>query len=279
MSFKTIVTVIRGEGDGNRILDAIAPMVQREDSHLIGVHAETTALAYMPAIGAEAVTYDEAIIEANRQRMASLKKWFSEKCNRDMVSNEWRGFENFMGDSAVSAVPIAFAADLIVTQQTDPDNPSDIGEDLEALLFETGRPVLLVPYTTDGPLEFRRVLIAWKDSREAARAVFDSIPFLKAADDVEVLVVNPHDTAEHSGMMTASDIASALDRHGIKVSINNQTSAEIPIASTVENRLAESDTDLLVMGAYSRMRLAERIFGGVTQTIIRSMTTATLFSR
>jgi nucleotide-binding universal stress UspA family protein len=276
---KTIVTVIRGEKDGNRVLNAISGIVAAEQSHLIGIHAETSALAFMPAIGAEAVTYDEAIIAANRQRMQQLKKWFAERCERESISAEWRGFENFMGDSAVSAVPVGFAADLIVVQQTDPDDPSDIADDLEALLFETGRPVIIIPYTNTAPVQFKRVVVAWKDSREAARAVFDALPILKAADDVEILVIDPADTAEHSGVLAAADIAAALSRHGVQVHIENQTSGSIPVSAAIENRLGEVGADLLVMGAYSRPRWTERLFGGTTRTVLSSMTCPTLLSR
>jgi nucleotide-binding universal stress UspA family protein len=279
MSLKTIVTVIRGEKDGNRVLNAISEIVTSEQSHLIGIHAETSALAFMPAIGAEAVTYDEAILASNRQRMQQLRKWFLDRCEHDSVSTEWRGFENFMGDSAVSAVPVGFAADLIVVQQTDPDDPSDIADDLEALLFETGRPVLIIPYTSSSPLKFKRVVIAWKDSREAARAVFDALPILKKADDVEILVVDPADTPEHSGVLAAADIAAALSRHGVRVHIENQASGSIPVSAVIENRLGEVSADLLVMGAYSRSRWTERLFGGVTRTVLTSMTCATLLSR
>jgi len=278
MHYKTILTVVRSEEDGNRVLTAITPFVTANNAHVIAVHAETSALAYMPVAGIGAAAYDEAIIEANRERMKELERWFSDYCKKEGISHEFRGFENFMGDSAVSAISSAFAADLIVTQQSDPSTPGDSANDLETLLFETGRPVLLIPYVSTEQLEFKKVVIAWKDSKEAARTVFDALPILANADQVEILVIDAEDDAEKSGMMNAAEIAAALDRHGIKVEIRNEQSGSIPVSAAIENRLSDFGADLLVMGAYSRPRIAERIFGGVTNTIMQTMTTPTFLS-
>lgn len=278
MHYKTIVTVIRGEEDGNRVMSAITPFVTANNAHVIAVHAETSALAYMPVAGIGAAAYDEAIIEANKERMAELESWYTSHCKKEGISHEFRGFENFMGDSAISAVSSAFACDLIVTQQSDPSTPGDAANDLETLLFETGRPVLLIPYTCTDALEFKKVVIAWKDSKEAARTVFDALPIIAKASSVEILVIDGEDDAEKSGMMNAAEIAAALDRHGIKVEIRNEISGSIPVSAAIENRLSDFGADLLIMGAYSRPRIAERIFGGVTTTIMQTMITPTFLS-
>ncbi|MGI9400460.1 MAG: universal stress protein [Rhizobiaceae bacterium] len=278
MQYKTIVTVIRGEADGKRVMSAITPFVTQSGAHVIAVHAETSALAYMPVAGVGAAAYDEAIIEANRERMTELKNWFADYCGKEGISHEFRGFENFMGDSAVSAISSAFASDLIVTQQSDPSTPGDEANDLETLLFETGRPVLLIPYISEGPVEFKKVLIAWKDSKEAARTVFDALPILTNADSVEILVIDGEDDAEKSGIMNAAEIAAALDRHGVKVEVRNEQSGSIPVSAAIGNRISDFGADLLIMGAYSRPRIAERIFGGVTNTIMQTMTTPTFLA-
>lgn len=279
MQYKTIVVVIRGEEDGNRVMNAITPFVIANEAHLIGVHAETSALAYMPVAGIGAATYDEAIIEANRERMEALEAWFNDYCEKQGISHEFRGFENYMGDSAVSAISSAYSCDLIVAQQFDPSSPGDSANDLETLIFETGRPVLLIPYTCAKPMEFNKVLVAWKDSKETTRAVFDSLPFLKQAKSVEIFVVDGEEDAEKSAMMNAAEIAASLDRHGIAVNIRNEKSSGIPVSAVVENRQSDIKADLLVMGAYSRPRIAEKIFGGMTYTILNSMISPVLLSR
>lgn len=279
MSFKTVVAVLRDIDDAKRLLEAVSPLLREHGSFVIGVHAEPSPAAYMPAIGAEGVAYDASIIAANEGRMKEIRAVFEKHCDNAGLKWEWRGFESFMGDSAVSALSSTYAADLIVVQQADPDQPEDVASDLEALLFETGRPVLIVPYTAKGELKLAPVVIAWKDARESARAVFDAMPLIKAAGKAEVLVVDAKDDDQTSASMTGAEIAQALTRHGVEASVRNEVSNGIPVASVIENRLAENGANLLVMGAYSRSRMAERIFGGVTRSVLKSMPVATFMSR
>jgi nucleotide-binding universal stress UspA family protein len=254
-------------------------LIGENGGHIVGVHAEPSPAAYVPAVGAEGVPYDDAIIEENRKRMKALEAEFSEKCEAQGVSFEWRGMETFMGDSAISSITSALAADLAVAQQIDPDREDDPAADLEALVFESGRPVLFVPYTWKPPLKMDTVIVAWNGKRESARAVFDALPMLKQAKSVEILCVDPEDTEEHSALMAASEIALALDRHGIKADVANQIAAGIPVSAVIENRISDVGADVLVMGAYSKSRIRERLFGGVTYTMLKSMTALTLMSR
>ena len=279
MELKTVVAVIRGQEDMERVVAVAAALVRDSNGHLVGVHAEPSPAAYVPAIGAEGIPYDESIIEANRKRMQALEDSFNAKCNAEGISCEWRGAETFMGDSAISSITSALAADLVIAQQIDPDKEDDPAVDLEALVFETGRPVLFVPYTWKAPLELGKVVVAWNGSRESARAVFDALPFLVKAGKTEILCIDPQESDEHSALMAASEIAQSLDRHGIKTEVVNQASGGIPASAAIQNRMSDSGTNLLVMGAYSKSRIRERLFGGVTRTMLKSMTALTLMSR
>ena len=144
--------------------------------------------------------------------------------------------------------------------------------------FESGRPVLLIPYIFKQPKPIKRVLIAWNGSKEVARATFDAMPFLKGADSVEIFSVEPVDTGSHALHATVAAITAALARHGIKATHKTQESAD-KAASVIENRLSDSSIDLLVMGAYTHSRLWQMIFGGTTRTLLHSMTALTLLAR
>ena len=123
--------------------------------------------------------------------------------------------ESFSGDSAVAARAGARTADLVVASETHPD---DFGPsaDLDALLYETGRPVLLVPLAGLGEGPFRKVLVAWNGTAEAARAAFDALPFIMEADETSVVTIDAGDDPERSG----SRLAAALARHGAHVSVS-----------------------------------------------------------
>ncbi|MEZ5871749.1 MAG: universal stress protein [Nitratireductor sp.] len=279
MDPKTVVAVIRGEDDLQRVVSAAAGVAGIDKGHIIGTHSEPSPAAYVPAIGMEGIPYDTGIAEANRQRMEKLGDDFEKACEGELISGEWRGVESFSGDSAITSISSAFAADMVVVQQADPDHPESGDINLEALIFETGRPVLMIPYTWKAPLKMDRIIIAWNGKKEAARAVFDALPFLKKASSVEILLIDPQENDEHSAAMAGAEIAVALERHGIKAEVVNQPSGGIPVGEAIENRISETSADMLVMGAYSRSRVSELLFGGVTKTMLNSMLVPVLMSR
>ncbi len=279
MTYKTILAILQSEGDTRRVLDCAVPLASRFGAHLIGLHAEPMAVAY----AAPAAFPDAALFvtgnEANFERAAQLKETFERRANAEGISFEWRGMESYSGDSALSSYDSARAADLVIAQQQDPDAPFGSTADVESLLFECGRPVLFVPYADECRVKFERVLVAWNGSREACRAAFDALPLIVAARSVEVMTVDAPDNSQQKAAYAGAEIAASLARHGAKVSTYSPPSGGVSGAAIIENRVADTDADLLVMGAYSQSRLKEFFFGGVTRSVLQSMTCAVLMSR
>lgn len=279
MTYKTIVTIIPDAETGVRVLDTAIMVAGKHDSHVIAVHAEPSAAAYATPIGFPDAGVLETNIEEGRERAQELKEKMTEKARAAGVSLEWRDMESFIGDSAVAALSSAYCADLVIAGQPEPGNAAAPADDVEALLFEGGRPVLFVPYTARMPSSIGRVLVAWNGTREAARATFDALPFLREAGTVEVFTVDPPNNADQSGAVAGAEIAAVLARHGVEVTVETQISDGVPASAIIENRLADTQADMLVMGAYSHSRLSERLFGGVTRTVLKSMPVMTLMSR
>ncbi len=125
----------------------------------------------------------------------------------------------------------------------------------------------MIPYIIRQPKPIKRVMIAWNGSKEAARATFDAMPFLKAADEVEVFSVDPVDTPTQTAGLAGAEIAATLARHGVKATLAVAESARKSASSVIENRLSDSSIDLLVMGAYTHSRLWQMIFGGTTKSV------------
>jgi nucleotide-binding universal stress UspA family protein len=189
--------------------------------------------------------------------------------------DENEGDDGTSGLAIQGLVETSRAVDLVVAAQ-----PAEgMVSDLDDVLFDGGRPVLFVPWVSKAYKPIKRVLIGWNGTREASRAVFDALPLLKQAEEVEVFSVNPKDSRSQSAAMTGAEIAASLARHGLKVSANTEESGELPVSAVIENRCSDFGADLLVMGAYSHARLRERIFGGVTQVLLQSMTVPVLMSR
>lgn len=279
MSYKTILAVLQGKDDAGRVLDCALPLAARFSAHLIGVHAEPIPVPYVTPMGFPDTDFIAASAELNQQRSNELKALFEARAAREGVSCEWHALESVSGDSAIGALAAARACDLVVVQQSDPDGASGSLANVEALLFESGRPVLFVPYAVSVDPAFSKVLVAWNGTQQAARAVFDALPFIREAQETQILSLDASDTGQQDGAVAGVDIAAALARHGAKVVYASEVSGGVGAGEAIENRIAESGADLLVMGAYSQSWLKEFFFGGATRTLLQSMPTATLMSR
>ena len=278
MSFKTILAILQGKEDAARVLNCAIPLAVKHEAHLIGLHAEALPIPHATPMGIPDTGFIEAGSEMARERAAEIEAIFTKHCTSGGISGEWRAMESYSGDSAVSGLESARCADLVVAQQRDPEAQSIVA-DLEALLFHSGRPVLFVPYAMKVEPPFPKVALAWNGSSEAARAAFDALPFLKAAKEVTLLVVDAETNVGQDDVFSGTAIAGALARHGVKITIQNQRSGDVSVADIIQNHVADAGTDLLVTGAYSQSRLKEFFFGGVTRSLMQSMTCATFMSR
>ncbi|AYD00819.1 universal stress protein [Neorhizobium sp. NCHU2750] len=279
MSYKTVLAVLDTQRHAAQITDFAISVSQQFDAHLIGVHAET--LVAVPLIAPMEIpdpTAVEILQESAQRETMAIEQIFKQQTVREGIAAEWHSYMLAAGYASTSVQETARTADLIVANQSDPSKP-DHRADLETFLFESGRPLLLVPYTLKEPRPIKRVLVAWNGSREAARATFDSLPFLKLAASVEVLVIDPPERGSQSPELAGAEIAATLSRHGIAVTVTTQESGRNTPAATIENRLADESIDLLVMGGYGHSRWWEVFFGGVTRSLLDSMTALTLMSR
>ena len=280
MAYKTILAVLDTPQNATQITDFGIALAEQFSAHLIGVHAET--LAAVPLIAPMEIPDPAAVQvlqEVAQKETAEVERIFKERTVREGLSTECRSFISSAGYGSTSVMETVRSSDLILASQSDPAH-SDHRADLETFLFESGRPMLLVPYTIKVPPPIRRVLIAWNGSREAARATFDSLPFLKAAEAVEILLINPPERGDQTPDLAGTEIATTLSRHGVNVTLTTQeTGGGVHAAAAIENRLSDNSIDLLVMGGYGHSRWWEMLFGGVTRSMLDSMTALTLLSR
>lgn len=273
MSYKTIVVHLDALPRRTERLALACQLTTSFEAHLVGLFAIEE-----PVTPAYALVEGGAVIFQQYQRWREqgereARKEFDAQLNRCNLSRaEWRS----PALDAVSAMRLsARYADLLVIGQTDPEVLSDYspGE----LLLEAGRPVLVVPYAGRFSSVGRRVLIAWNASREAARAVTDSLPFLQRAQHVEIVAFDPQESRGEHGEEPGADIALYLARHGVKATAAQQH-AGIDVGEQILSRAADADADLIVMGAYGHSRTRELVLGGATHTVLASMTVPVLFS-
>jgi len=184
------------------------------------------------------------------------------------------------GPALDAAVAHARRADIVVAGQPLPEgeHAGFASELLYGMLMQAGRPLLVVPHSGDYPVVGQHVLIAWKETRESARAVSDALPLLKRAEKVVVMPVSSPGDSYSGDAQSVAGIAAWLARHGIAAKVRAEVADDIDVGNLLLSRASDLATDLLVMGAYSRGRLAERVAGGVTRVILESMTVPVLMS-
>jgi len=147
----------------------------------------------------------------------------------------------------------------------------------EGMLFESGRPLVVVPQGWTGAFG-KRVMIAWAPRREAARAVADAMPFILDAERIHVAMVDPETGPAAHGEEPGADLATSLARHGLPVTVDQLPRAGQGIAARLLGHAADCGADLLVMGGYGHWRLRESLFGGVTRDVLRGCTVPVLMS-
>jgi len=166
-------------------------------------------------------------------------------------------------------------ADLTILGQAAGEGADARTRTIEALLFGSGRPILLVPAAGTYEAKLGHVLCAWNGSREAARAVADAMPLLRAAEHVTALSADPPGAATR---LPGADIALHLARHGVKASSSATYAGDLTVGDAILNRAADLGADLLVMGGYGHSRTREAIFGGATRHVLDHMTLPVLMS-
>ncbi|MCC6197958.1 MAG: universal stress protein [Burkholderiales bacterium] len=184
------------------------------------------------------------------------------------------------GRAIDAAIQHARYADLCVLGQPQADAPhAGFARDLaHGVLMNAGRPALVVPHSNAVETIARTVLVAWKESRESARAVADALPLLKRAGEVVVVSIAPPGEESDRERLADAGVVAWLACHGIAARVRHEVAEDVDTGAFLLSRVADLGADLLVMGAYSRPRLSEIVLGGVTRTVLESMTVPVLMS-
>jgi nucleotide-binding universal stress UspA family protein len=254
--------------DSESRVKCAASIADRFGSRLIGIGAREPMLA-IPQDGRE---IDARLVDLEQEQIAAdLIK--GEAVFRRVAGTrtdvEWR---SEVGAPLVFASEQARAADLlVVSRRAERDQFEPVmGVDPADLVFVTGRPILVVPPQLDYVFT-RRIVVAWKDAREARRAVVDSLPILKTAKEVLVLSVEGEDRG-------AKDVCAFLSRHGVESSALCRSSGSRNVAETILQIVGDEAADLIVSGGYGHGRMREWIFGGVTRDLLQGTTVPWLLS-
>lgn len=256
------------------IADYAVSVSEKFDAHVTGVAFATRSGVSAAATGEVPADIIRMLLEEDKRMAQNAIDSFDTAARRSNISAEPHLVNGAMTVSRATAFArMTRRFDLSIIMQSDGEYVSN--DDLiEAALFESGRPVIVVPYIHRNGISLDRVICCWDGSRAAARAINDAIPLLKQAKSVELLRV----TDEKTGEIRGFDIANHLARHGLNVDLNVVPAAGIEVANRILSHAADISADMLVMGGYGHSRLREFLLGGVTRAILQSMTVPTFMS-
>ena len=222
------------------------------------------------------VDYIEGQRAENEQRAKGAKGSFDESVRRAGLSSKSRIIDAELAEAPGIFARIARPFDLSIVGQAGQNERMVDQLIIEAALFDSGRPVLVVPYIQKAALTLNRVMVCWDGSRSAARAVADSLPLLAQAKNVDVVTIVGE--KGKSDEITGADAAEHLARHELKVELRRIPVGQIDVADTLLSLAADTSADFIVMGGYGHSRLREFVLGGATRGILASMTVPTLLS-
>ena len=192
---------------------------------------------------------------------------------RQVAHAQWRGIPD---DATSLVVREARAADLVIIGRSHEPQKQYYGLDPGVTIVRAGRPVLLVPDGIDS-LDPRRIVVAWKDTRESRRAVRDAIPLLRRAHQVMIVeICEPG--GETQSQQNVNDVGDYLLRHDVAVMEKVYLHTKLAAADELVRFAEDARADLIVAGGYGHSRLGEWMFGGVTRGLLRESRICSLFS-
>jgi len=164
-----------------------------------------------------------------------------------------------------------------VFMQSEP-NGVDNDDMIETSLFQSGRPLIVVPHIQKDGLKLDHMVCCWDGSSTAARAINDALPLLVKATAVDLLIVLNEKTNSNTNVIRGAGMAKHLARHDVKVQIETVPAADIDVTNAILSYVADNSATLIVMGGYGHAKLREVVLGGVTRDMLKSMTVPVFMS-
>ena len=266
MSYKSILAVVRVDQEESDLRDAIE-LCREVDAHLSVVVVQLAPPPPMGDVGIIATVWldertdEQARLDADVARVNGLLSAAGISYSLEGRFTEIANAGDELGERARYSDLTVMGAGL----KLDPDLKARA---VDGCLFNSARPILLAPNAGKMSLRPRNVMIAWDSSLEAALAVRAALDFISQAENVRIVLVDPKADVDKNGQEPGADIARYLAHHSRAVSVDQLTSMGRPVAEVIQQHAADMSADVIVMGAYGHSRISERIFGGVTRTMI-----------
>jgi nucleotide-binding universal stress UspA family protein len=279
MSYKSILVSLNDPDRFKQLIEIACSVAQKSDAHVIGLFVIPTLQTY-PVPGAyvmpEMIESHQTLFNKRAEQALAV---FDEVTLRHGVRSEHRLVQGKAFTVANAVIEHARQTDLVVIAQFNPDDQTGIELDfVDNVVMECGRPVLVVPHTCHVSSIGERIIVGWNATREAAHAVFDSLPLLVGAQSVRLIWVDAHKEGHRASDLPGTELAASLARHGVQVLVEPLATGGLQVDDVLLNCAADHNADLIVVGAYGHSRFREFVLGGVTRGLLEHMTVPVLMS-
>ncbi len=270
MSYATVMVYVDVTGEMGAHVKVAGALADRFRARLIGISGWAPTSVFLAEEARQQPIPSTSPLQEMKSILDTKGQQFEAAFLADSRGVEWRSCLDFPSDYVARE---ARAADLLVVgrqfRSEDLFRSLDPGE----LILKAGRPILFVPNEVTS-FPGKRIVIAWKDTREARRAVVDSLPFLEMADSVSIVEV-----CRDEFPSKLDDVTSFLARHRLNVTSRRlQPMRDMGTTQCLLQFIRSEKVDLVIAGAYGHTRLGEWIFGGVTRSLLRESPICCLFS-
>lgn len=278
MAYKTVLVHVDQSQQCAMRVKLAAQIAQAQQAHLVGA-AMTGISRYVFDHGAfnpSDPVFTHHLDHLHQHARGALSAFEKVAASVGVDSVEAR----LVDDDAAGGVALhARYADLAVIGQFDPAAavPGVMSNFPETVVLNSGRPMLVVPHSGQADGNISRALVAWDGGLAASRAIAGALPLLAQAGSVDVLILATGDDADAHGEQPGADLALYLARHGVKVNVIERRITD-GAGEALLSTAADLGSDLIVMGAYGHTRFREVVLGGVTRTVLASMTVPVLMA-
>ena len=275
MNYKTVMVSLALDRPNDACLTVAGDIAERFGARVIGVAASDLRPPMYFAAGAFAQQLLDEEAAAIQKRLSELETEFHASVERRATSVEWRSARMLPVPHIVQQ---ARAADVLVVGAraetlVDPSSAADPSD----LVMQAGRPLIVVPPTVEW-LDLRSVLVAWKDVKEARRAVFDALPMMAAAKEVTIAEIPEQGGHRADALSHVADVAAWLRGHGIAANTLVPESAA-DVNEQIEKIAGNIGAGVIIAGAYGYSRFREWVLSGVTRHLATESRRCAFLSR
>ena len=270
MALKDILVPLFGDESDDALIAAIESLPQLVEAHVAAVLLSPIPDPIFVGDGmVGGLALGEMIADAQSQAKTAQAR-LQARLSRTNLAFEQRLSQGQVLTVCDHATVQARHADLTVMARPSQKNTDFRHDVLEAVLMESGRPLLLLPTEWTATGGIGKVFVAWNASRAAARALADAAPFLQSAATIVVATIDARPDYRGHGEAPGVDIATHLARHGLAVDLQNLDSLGAEKGEAILSAAQAAGADLIVLGGYGHARLQQALFGGVTRALINT---------